>query len=444
MSIQVSVENLGPCRKLLRIEVPGEQVNAAFDEVTGRFQREAALPGFRQGRAPRHLVARNFGPRISEEVKRQLLDSSFKEAVEKEKLRVIVTLNTEELGFGRGMPLQYAVTLEHAPDFVTPTYRNLPARREIASPTDADVERAIGILQEQKVEYRDVARPAQLGDVAVVDYKGAAEGRPITDFNATALGLTSKSGFWVTIDEKAFIPGFGSGLVGASAGETRTVQLQFPEDFVIKEVANKPGSFEVTVTAVKERLLPPADDAFAQGLGAENLEALREGVRRDLQTELDFRAKRGLRDQLLHRLLEQVEFELPESVVTSETRGLVYNIVNENQRRGVAPEVLEARKDEIFGNASASARDRVKAAFILNRIAEAEKISVSQKELLARVQAMAEQSRTPVERVIKSLEERNGVRELQQDILTGKVLDWIEINAMIEDVHVAAPTPGVG
>jgi trigger factor len=437
--VNVSVENLGPCKKLLRVEVPVEKVNAAFDELTSAFQKQAQLPGFRPGKAPRHLVVKSFDGRIAEEVRKKLFEDSYRAAAEEQKIRVIVTIDVEEQSFGRGVPFGYTVTLEHTPDFELPTYKGLKAKREAAVASEADVERAVGILREQQVKYNDVQRAAQDGDVLVVNYKGTAEGKPITDFNATAKGLTEKQNTWVQIAENSFIPGFTQQLIGASAGDKRTVSLTFPADFVVTEVAGKAGQFEVEVVGVKEKVLPTADDAFAQGFGAENLEALLSGVRRDLQNEIDFRVKKAVRDQLLQALLQQVTVELPESVVASETRNLVYNIVNENQRRGVPQEVIEGKKDEIFQSASVSAKDRVKAAFILNRIAENEKISIDQRELSQRVVAIAQQNNTTPEKMVKVLQERNAFPEIQQDILTGKVLDFIELNASIEEGIPAAP-----
>jgi trigger factor len=437
--VNVSVEPLGPCKKLLRVEVPVEKVNAAFDELTGLFQKQAQLPGFRPGKAPKHLIVKSYEGRINEETRKKLFEDSYRQAANDHKLRVIATLDVEEQSFGRGVPFGYTVTLEHAPEFSLPNYKGLAAKRETTLATDADVDRALNILREQQVKYNDVARAAQTGDAVVVNYRGTAEGKPITDFNPTARGLTEKQNTWLLIAENSFIPGFTEQLVGASAGDKRTVTVTFPAEFVVTEVAGKSGAFEVEVIGVKEKLLPEVNDAFAAGFGAANVEALLQGVRRDLQNELDFRHKRAVRDQLLKQLLDQVTFELPESVVASETKNLVYNIVNENQKRGVAKEIIEAKKDEIFQSAQTSARDRVKAAFILNRIAEAEKIGVDQREVSQRVVALAEQNNTSPEKMVKVLQERNAFPEIQQEIITGKVLDFVELNAAIEDVLTPAP-----
>lgn len=438
--MNVSAENLGPCKKLLRVEVPVEQVNAAFDTITTEFQKQAQLPGFRPGKAPKHLVVKAHEGRIDEEVRKKLFNDAYGKATQQEKLRVVATLNVEELTFGRGMPFSFTATLEHAPEFGLPTYKGLKAQRPTTEPTEADAERAMSILREQQVKYNDVHRALVDGDIAVVNYKGTLDGKPITDTHPTAKGLTEKQNFWVLIKEESFIPGFTTPLVGASAGDRRTVTLTLPADFVIADLSGKTVVYEVEVVGVKEKVLPAADDAFAQGFGAENLAKLQEGIRQDLKNELEFRARRAVRDQLLKALLDQVNVELPESVVANETRNVVYSIVNENQQRGVAKEIIESKKDEIFATAAVSAKDRVKAAFILNRIAEQENIKADQKDMTQRIVALAQQNKTTPDKFVKVLQERNAFPEIAQEIVTSKVLDFIELNAQVEE-GAAAPAP---
>jgi trigger factor len=289
------------------------------------------------------------------------------------------------------------------------------------------------------VRYNDVSRAIQADDIAVVNYKGTLDGKPLTDAFPTARGLTEKQNFWVQVKEESFIPGFTTPLVGASVGDKRTVPLTLPADFVIAGLSGKNVVYELEVVGVKEKVLPTVDDEFAKGFGAEDLTKLTEGIRQDLKNELEFRGRKALRDQLLKVLLDAVTFDLPESVVANETRNVVYNIVNENQQRGVAKEIIEERKDEIFASAAASAKDRVKASFILGRIAEKENIKAEQKEMTQRIIALAEQNKVAPEKMAKTLQERNAFQELAQEIVIGKVLDFIELNAQVEEV--ATPSP---
>jgi trigger factor len=440
--VNVSVENLGPCKKLLRVEVPVEKVNATFDAVTAEFQKAAQLPGFRPGKAPKHLITRSYEPRIVEETRKKLVEESFRAAAQQEKLNIVVTLDVEDQQFGRNQALQFTATVEVAPDFALPNYKGLAAKRELTVATEADVERALGILREQHAQYNDVDRPVQDGDVAVVNYTGTTDGKPLTDIAPTALGLTKKENFWVLIKTGSFLPGFTEPLVGAVKGDKRTVTVTLAEDFVHKELSGKTVVYEVEILGVKEKLLPVVDDAFAKQFGADVVATLLQGIRTDLQRELDFRQKRSVRDQIIKALSAQVDFELPESLVSNETRNLVYNVVNENQQRGVAKEFIEQKRDEIFSNAQVNARERVKTAFILNRIAAEEKLRVEDRDITQRVLQLAQQNNLTPEKMVKAIQERNAVNEIRQDILTGKVLDFLEINAAVEDVAaLPAATP---
>jgi trigger factor len=155
-------------------------VDATFEKITTEFQKEARFAGFRPGKAPRHLVSRTYGKQIDDEVKRQLIRENYQKALDEQHLHVVGSPDIEEIQFGRGQALQFAATVEIAPEFTLPDYKGIPVKREIQSVTDADVERALGVLREQQASYKDVARPVQSGDYVVVNYSGTSEGKPLT------------------------------------------------------------------------------------------------------------------------------------------------------------------------------------------------------------------------------------------------------------------------
>ena len=437
--MNVTVENLAPCKKLLRVDVDAQAVDAEFDTITRDFMKLARLPGFRPGKAPRHLVAKAFGSQIEDEVKRKLISDAYRKAVTDQKLHVVGQPDVEEIQFGKGQALQFAATLETAPDFELPEYRGLPLKREVRMVTPEDIERALLVLREQRATYLDVARPVQEGDFVVVDYRGTCDGKPLTELAPTAQGLTEKTDFWLHVAKDAFIPGFTDQLVGAQAGEARTVAIDFAADFVTPQLAGRKGVFEVQVKQVKEKSLPEPSDDFARSFNAENVERLREGVRKDLENELDYKLKRALRDQIMRELLGRVSCELPESVVLKVTRNVVYDLVRENQQRGVSREAIDKQKDQIFSFANSSAKERVKAAFVLGRIAEKEGLKADAKEVTQRILVLAEQYQIKPEKMIQQLRERNGIAEIEEQIVTAKVLEFLEQNAKIEDVLPGAP-----
>jgi trigger factor len=304
------------------------------------------------------------------------------------------------------------------------------------------VEHALKLLAQQHVKFETVARELRLGDIAVVNYTGTCDGKPITDIAPTAKGLAEQKNFWVEVGVETFLPGFAEQLTGAKAGDKRLVNTDFPTDFVTKEIAGKKGVFDVELVEVKEKVLPPLDDAFAKKYGAENLEKLREGVRRDLENELKYSQARAIRSQIVRGLLDRVNFDLPETAVAHETRNVVYDLVRENSQRGVARDVIEKQKDEIYSAATRSAKERVKLAFLIQRIAEQESIKVSQEEVLRRAQTLAAMYQIPPDKFLKDLQKRNGVPELYDQVAHEKVLAFLEQNARIEDVAAAAGGTG--
>jgi trigger factor len=413
-------------------------VDEAFKATTKDFQKQASLPGFRPGKAPEHMVVKKYESDIKDEVKRKLIGDSYRKAMEEKKIDVIGYPDIEEIQFGRGQALQFAATIETSPEFELPEYKGLPVKREKREVSEADVEKALNLLREQQTKFETVARPAANGDVVVVNYTGTSEGKPLTDIAPTAKGMTEQKNFWVDIKPDAFIPGFSEQLVGAKAGDKRTVNVDFPADFVTRELAGRKGVYEVEVVEVKEKVLPALDETLAKNYGAENLEKLREGVKRDLENELKYKLTREVRGQLIQSLLTKVNFDLPETTLAQETRNVVYNIVQENARRGIPREAIEKEKDQIYAASANTAKDRVKLSFIVQRIAEKEEIKVSQEEVLQRAQSLAAMYQIPIDQFIKDLQKRNGIVELYDQVAHEKVLQFLENNAKVEEVPAAA------
>jgi trigger factor len=434
--VNVTVENLGPCKKLLRFEIDPAKVDEQFESTTRDYVKHAALPGFRPGKAPRDMIAKKFEKEIADEVKKKLIGDAYHDALKQHKINPTGYPDIDEVDCEKGKPLQFVANLETAPDFELPAYRNLPAKRETGAVTDDDITRALDILRNQRAQFNAVQRPVKEGDIAVVNYTGTCEGKPLTDFSPTAKGLTEKKNFWIEVKPGSFIPGFTEKLTGANVGEKRTIEVDFPADFVTPQLQGKKGVYEVEVTEVKERALPTLDNEFAKTFGAEDLDRLRDGIRSDLQNELNLKRKKAIREQILKTLMESVNFDLPETLVQQETRHSVYEIVNNAQQKGASKEIIEQQKDEIYSIASRAAKDRVKLNLILERISEKEGIRASEQELNARLVYLAGEYKMTPDKFVKELEKGAGVYEIHRQILNEKTVDFLAENAKIEDVPV--------
>lgn len=439
ITVNVTVEPLAPCKKLLRVELDVKSVDEAFETVTRNFQKEAALPGFRPGKAPKDMVLKKYGAEIRDEARRTLIGNHYREALKQNNIDPVSQPDIEEIQFEKGQNLIFSATVETRPEFELPQYKGLPAKLEAKQVTDADVNNAIDLLRGRHATYQAVDRELRLGDVAVIQYSGRSEGQPLTQFAPTAKGLTEQTGFWLELKPGEFIPGFCEQLVGARAGDKRVVQVEFPADFVSKDLQGRKAEYDVQVTEAKEKVLPEVNDEFAGKYGAANVEKITIAVRESLENELKFSKSRSVRQQVVQQLLQTLNFDIPESVLAQETRNLVYDLVHQNTKRGVSKELIETQKDEIFAAASANARERVRLAFVVQRIAENEKIQVEQEDIVRQVRMVAAMNSIPEAEILKDLNRnQNGLNDMIRQALHEKTLRFLEQNAVVTETPPAA------
>ena len=432
--MEVTITDLSPCKKQLRIEIDAETVNAKFDSVAKDFRRHAHLPGFRPGKAPLANVMRSYGDKIGEEAKRTLMSDSYSKALKENGLRPVIMPEVEELQFGHGKPFQYLATLEVTPAFELPEYNGLEVDKERRTVTGADIDKALDTLREQRVSYTDVDRPAGEDDFIVVNFTGTIDDKPITDLVKVARGLTEQKNYWLNAKHNPLIPGIVEALIGSGKDDKKTVTVTIPNDFIYEELVGKEAKYEIEIVQVKEKSLPELDDKFAKGFGAESMDKLREGVENDLKNELEYSLKKSVRNQCVDKLLDAVNCDLPETIVNEATRLGVHNIVQQNHQRGVGKEVIDENKDRIYANAKADAEVRVKANYILSKIAEKEGIKVTDQELSRQVAAMATQQKVKPQKLAQQLKENGTIYQVQEEILNAKVIDLLEEKAKVTEI----------
>ena len=432
--MEVTITDLSPCKKQLRIEIDAETVNAKFDAVAKDFRRHANLPGFRPGKAPLANVMRSYGDKIGEEAKRTLMSDSYSKALKENDLRPVIMPEVEDLQFGHGKPFQYLATLEVTPAFELPEYNGIEVEKERRTVSDADVAKALDTLREQRVSYTDVDRSAGEDDFIVVNFTGTIDDKPITDLVKVARGLTEQKNFWLHTKQNPLIPGIVEALIGSGKDDKKTVTVTIPDDFIYEELIGKEAKYEIEIVQVKEKFLPELDDAFAKGFGAESMDKLREGVENDLKNELEYSLKKSIRNQCVDKLLSAVNCDLPETIVNEATRAAVHNIVQQNHQRGVGKDIIEENKDRIYANAKADAEVRVRANYILSRIAEKEGIKVTDQELSRQIAAIAAQQKIKPQKLAQQLKDNGTLYQVQEEIMNGKVIDLLEEKAKVTEI----------
>jgi trigger factor len=380
--MNITVEDVAPCKKRLKIEVPANRVQQAYDKVTDDFQKEARIPGFRPGHAPRAVILKKFQKDIASETQRSLVPEAYQEAIAEKKLQVVSSPEIEDLKYQPGLSLSFSTLIDLAPEFRLPEYKGLVLKKQEAEVTDAEVEKMLQSLADQRASFEDAPdRPLAMEDFAVVSYTGTLDGQPLLELVSEAKNLAHNPNFWLWMRPEGFLPKFAEQLVGLKKGENRTVPIEFPADFPQAALAGKTAQYEVELKEIKVKNAPAIDDAFAQELAKLNLEELKVRLRENMAAEKKSQAERASRTEVVEKLVSAVEFDLPASTLDEETHAAVYDIVAENQARGVPANVLEEKKDEIFNNAAKGAREMVKFRFIAAKIAEAEKIEVTNEHL---------------------------------------------------------------
>lgn len=435
--MNIQVENEPNCITKLRVELPPERVSEAWDAIARDYTRHARIPGYRPGKAPRNVIEAKFKKEIREELQKKLLSESCREAISEKHLRVISLAEVEELEIAQDNSMRFTAKLVTAPEFELPDYKNIAVKETTPAISDADVDASIDHLRNQFADFTDVPeRGLAMEDFAVIDYRGTIDGKPVGEvFPKAGAPLSGNDDFWIRMTPEAFFPGFCEQLAGAKSGDSREFEIAVPADFAVKELADQKIRYAVTVKAVKEKVLPELNDELAEKISpGKKLAEVRDLARHELEHQREHAIDREKKNQIMQFLLSNVNCELPGSMLRYETRRILSEIVRENQERGVADQVLKENEKDLVGAATQGAAERVKGSFILMRIAEAEKIAVTKSELDERISALAERYQLSRDKMLKELEKRDALEQINEEILTGKVLDFLSSSASVQPV----------
>ena len=429
----ITLEDVAPCKKRLKIEVPANRVQEAYDRVATDFQKEARIPGFRPGHAPRAVVLKKYHKDIESEAQRTLVPEAYQEAVAAKKLRVVSSPEIEDLKYQPGLSLSFSTVVELVPEFKLPAYKGLVLKKQEADVKDEEIDKTLESLADQRATFDDATeRPLAMEDFAVISYTGKLDGQPLADVAPEAKNLAHNPQFWLWMRPEGFMPKFAEQCVGMKKSETRTVEVEFPADFPQAALAGKKVQYDVELKEIKVKKAPAIDDAFAQEVAKMNLADLKTRVRENLEQEKKTQADRAARSEIVQKLISGIEFELPPSAVEEETHATVYDIVAENQSRGIPGHVLEEKKDEIFTNAARSARESVKFKFISAQIAENEKIEVTTEQIGQHLAFLAQREGITLEKMVEKVRKNNAFGVVRQQLLRQAVLDFLLKEAKFE------------
>jgi trigger factor len=273
-------------------------------------------------------------------------------------------------------------------------------------------------------------------DFVVIDFEGTIDGKPIAEMAPNASkNLHGGKKFWIRLAPDNFLPKLCEQIVGQKKDETRAVIVDFPADFLAKELAGKQASYSVTLREIKEKVLPALDDAFAAKLLPDKtLADLRHTIEHDLEHEKEHQIEHAKEEQIIKHLHEKTKFEIPPPLLRNETKRALVELVQRNRARGVPDEMLNEKEKELIETAANVAHHRLKTNFILERIAEQEKIEVKREDVDLRIREEAQRYNISTDKMRKELEEHDGLNALAEQVLLGKTLDFLKANVSVQPV----------
>ncbi len=407
-------------RREIAVEVPAQDVQRETEALIQKYQKLARLPGFRKGHVPASIIRQRFSEDIKTEVVEALVPRYFRQEAEKQGLIPVSQPRVTDLHIHDGEPLRFKASFEVLPEIKVEGYKELRADKPVIEITDEEVQQALNHLQEQHAAFEAIeGRALADGDFAQVSLDGRpkdGEGQPV-----------HMDDVLVEIGGKNTMPEFTEHLRGASAGDEKTFEVKYPEDSNDQRLRGKTFDYTVKVLSLKKKNLPELNDAFAKELGDfTGIEDVKKRVRENMEAEKKHTAEHEAKDKLVAELVKRNDFEVPEAMVDRQIDVRLERGLRALAAQGMRPEDM---KKMDLNRLRAGQRDQavqeVKASLLLDRIADLEKVEVSDEEIDHEIEALALQTKQTSEAVRARLTRDGALDRIRNRIRNEKTLNFL-------------------
>ena len=432
-ALNVTTESRPGSRLAVTVTLPGERTKAGYDDAITKLSRSVNLPGFRKGKVPRTVVVQQIGSlRIKATALENLVDAAWRDAIKQESLEPIsqpdLTDGFEGLleNFQPGSDMSFTLEADVAP---TPTLKSTKGLKAEFETVAYDASRVDAMIEDSRKQLATVVpvegRAAEKGDIAVLGFKGT-----YTDDGSEIDGGSADS-MDVDLEHGRMIPGFIEGVIGMKAGETKTVDCQFPDDYPKEDARSRKAAFEIELKDLKTRELPELDDAFAkQASEQETLADLRKDLEQRLKDDAERRQTSNRRDALVAALVEQLEVELPEALIQQESRNLLEQTAAQFAQQGMdvkslfTPDLVR----NLMQNSRPEAEERLRRSFALTALAEAESISVDDKAVDDKVEEVKKDLSADA-----NIDPDRLRQAVMDDLIQDQLMGWLEENSTLTE-----------
>jgi trigger factor len=446
-------------RKNLVVEIPSTTVDAEFDKIARDYGKAARIPGFRPGKVPAKVVRQRFRDQILHDVAHGLIPRAVDEALRERGVEPVDTPDIKDVVVEEGQPLKFTATFDTVPPIDPGDYSTIQLHRGGATVDEGAVDQALAGLRERGARYEPVEhRGVEKGDSVLmdlvrttaadhaehaegdtvdheghaIDHVGHGHGPEAAEDGRHEAKSDNHQNVTVDIGATANPPGFDQELTGLTAGAQKTFDVQYPDDYAIKELAGTTVNYDVTIKAIRKRIVPELDDEFAKDLGDfASLDALRARVRDDLQHEAKHDADRELRAELMKQLATRVTFEVPQALLEREIDRRVEEFVRRLIDQQIDPMKTNINWEEFRERQREAAAEAVRGALVLDEVARRESVEITRDEIEAEVAKYAERTgRTPAA-VRAKLEKEGGIGRLYSGLRRERAIDFLLSRATI-------------
>jgi trigger factor len=427
--MQANLESLGTLERRLSVAVPLAEIDREIDTRLKRLSRTVKMDGFRPGKVPLKVVAQQYGPQIRQEVLGDAIQRTFGEAVREQNLRVAGYPRFEPKPLNEGASeFEYSATFEVYPDVQVGDISSSSITRPQLAVSEADIDRTLDVMRKQRATYESVERGAENGDRITMSYRGTIDGSEFAGGKAENQAIV--------LGEGRLLADFESQLQGMKAGDARTFELRFPDDYHGKDVAGKTATFELNVSEVAVPRLPDIDAEFAKSLGVVegDVTKMRTEIKGNLEREVKTRLKSRVKDQVMQAFLDVTQVEVPKALVESEIERLRNFARQDLAARGIPVKDDTPLPADMFEK---QAQRRVNLGLILAELVKAHQLQAKPEQVRSTVEEQAESYENPQEVVRWYYQSPERLREIESMVLEDNVVDWALRTARVEDKPIA-------
>lgn len=389
-----SVDKLDGLVRKLNVEVPAEKVQSAFDRVYKGIQKNANIKGFRKGKAPMATIKSLYADKVHDDVLNDLVSEGYRAALDEHSLDPIGYPKIDFETLDSDKQFNFSAEFEVRPEVTLKKYEGLKIEKEKIQVSDEQVDSVLENIRSSQAELVPVFedRAATMGDIAELDFEGIVDGQPLPGGTA--------SGHQLELGSSQFIEGFEEGVAGMAIGETKEINLKFPDDYHSKEIAGKPVKFITTLKSLKKKSLPELNDELAKKVGEfETLIALKDAIRKDLEQNEERRVQEEVRNQVLRRLVEANPVDVPESLKEQQKQMIIEDVKQKMSQQGMGEQDFEEYRTKWKDDFEDSAKFMVQSTFLVDELAEKLKLKATPKDIDEKIKTYGRETGIELEKL---------------------------------------------